>query len=85
MRGGGEELAKRVDGHLARDFARRVTAHAIGNDVQARVLEDGEVILVVRALHADVGFAGDLDSQSHCACPFPNLHATTRRVQIRGL
>ena len=45
-----------LHGHLARDFARRVAAHAVGDDEEPRVAAgiDGEVVFVAGADHADV-------------------------------
>jgi hypothetical protein len=40
-----------------------VTAHAVGNDVQAVLRHDGEIVFVVSAFTADVGLAGNLDTQ----------------------
>jgi hypothetical protein len=58
VRGQREELSHGVDRHLARDLAGRVPSHSVGDDVKATFLDDRKIVLVVRALHADVGFAG---------------------------
>src|SRR5262249_2087496 len=62
-RGRREELAQRVNGHLAGDLAGRVAAHPVRHDVKAALLDDREIVFVVRALHADVRFAGHFDAE----------------------
>src|SRR5439155_25050407 len=58
-----EKISDRVDGELARDLARRVTAHSVGHDVEALFVQNGEVVLVVIPLHADVRFTDDFDAE----------------------
>ena len=81
-----EELAHGVDRHLRRDLARRVAAHSVGDDVEAVLAEDGEVVLVVVALLADVRFAGDFDAErfSH-GLPGEVIHGTAEGGQAHGI
>lgn len=58
-----EELLHRIDGHLGGNFAGCMTAHSIGNDEQAVLRHDREVVLVMVALAADVRLAGDFNSK----------------------
>ncbi len=58
-----EELLHRIDCHLRCDFARCMTAHSIGNDEEAVLRHDREVVLVMVALAADVRLAGYLNTK----------------------
>ena len=60
---GREELAHRVHGHLGRDLAGRVPAHAVGHDVEAILAEDREAVLVVISLATDVRLAGGFHAE----------------------
>ena len=53
-----EEAHDGLHGHLARNFAGGMAAHAVGHQVQTLFGQQSEVVLVVRALHAHVGKAG---------------------------
>ncbi len=55
------ELGERVGRHLAGDLARGVAAHAIGDDEQLLVFNEAEIVLIVGALHPDVGLGGVAD------------------------
>jgi hypothetical protein len=52
---GGDELADRLDRDAGRDFPRRVPPHSVGYDEQPVGEIDGEGILIVLSLAADVG------------------------------
>ena len=54
-----------LDGPRAGDLARRVTAHAVGDDVEARARVDQHRVFVVLALPADVGEAERFGGQGH--------------------
>ena len=58
-----EELVQRIDRHLGRDLAGRVATHAVRHHVEAIFGHDGEIVLVVGPLAADVGLAGYFDTQ----------------------
>src|SRR5690606_38360754 len=60
---GCEELLERVDGELRRDLAGGMSAHAVGDDVEPVLRQDGEVVLVVGSLTTDVGLTGYFDTQ----------------------
>ena len=74
-----EELLHRIDSHLRCDFARSMTTHSIGNDEQAILRHDREVVLVMVAFATDVRFAGDLNTKllSHSS---PNVEDGSRSI-----
>ena len=47
--------------HLAGDFARRMPAHAVGNDKNSPVGNHSETVLIPRPDNADVGTARGCD------------------------
>ena len=49
------ELADHFGRQLARDVARRVPAHAVGDEEEPLVFDEREVVLVVGPLATDVG------------------------------
>ena len=51
---------------LRRDLARGVAAHAVGDEEEAALRDDREVVLVVVALAADVRLAGHFDAERLC-------------------
>jgi hypothetical protein len=51
-------------GDGARDLARRVAAHAVGDDEERELLVDEEVVLVVVADLADVGRSEEADPRA---------------------
>ena len=55
-----------LHGHLARDFARRVAAHAVGDDEQPAIAVrfDGEVVFVPGPDHAHIR-AGGVEQTHH--------------------
>ena len=50
-----DRVADLVDGDRRRDLAGGVAAHAVGDQEQAELLVDEEVVLVVRTLPTDIG------------------------------
>src|SRR6266851_6979839 len=62
-----------VHGHFAGDFTGSLTAHAIAHhkDAVARVIT--EVIFVILAYAADIGFACDLHCQRHAMSVFQRI------------
>jgi hypothetical protein len=74
-----KELLHRIDCHLRCDFARSMATHSIGNDEQAILRHDREVVLVMVALAADVRLAGYLNTKllSHSS---PNVEDGGRSV-----
>ena len=69
-----EEAGDGVDRHPARDLARRVAAHAVGDDRQPLALGQVERVLVVGALHAHVRVARE-----------PDPHAVQRKRRAHRL
>ena len=61
-----KKISERLDGHLARNFTRSVSSHAVCDDVEILFFEDGEVVFVVGPLEADVGLASLLDGDDFC-------------------
>jgi len=62
------ELLEHLGRHLRRNLAGGVAAHAVGDQEQLLVFDEREVVLVVVALHPDVGLRGVADAhQSHPA------------------
>ena len=61
----GEEVQDGLDGDLRRHFPVVVTAHAVGDDVDAVSLADVEIILVVGPEEADIGRAESFYSHHH--------------------
>ena len=54
-----------VNGHLARDLAGRRSTHPIAYDVNAVAAIEAEIIFIVGADSAYIGFARNLDLESH--------------------
>ena len=64
-------LVHRADGDGARDLARGVAAHAVGDDEERELLVDEEVVLVVVADLADIGGGVEADGRRSAACRDP--------------
>ena len=54
-----EEIPQGLDGQIGGDFARGVPAHSVGDDVEVILIDDGESVLVMSTLHADICLTGD--------------------------
>jgi hypothetical protein len=55
------ELTDRLGGELAGHLARCMATHAVGDDEQLLVFNEGKVILIVGSLHPDIGLGGVAD------------------------
>ena len=58
-----EEVAHRFHGELGGDLPGSVATHAICDQVETMLGEDGEAVFVMLPFASDVGLTGDFDSQ----------------------
>jgi len=64
------EVCDGLYSHLRGDFATGMAAHAIGHHVEILVLQNEEIVFVVRSLHADMRISGVSNFESHERRPF---------------